>query len=93
MHCPLELERSAELIVGYGAKTLDRELALEFERHIELCADCRREAVLQRAVWLALDECRALIPALIPAWRFASATKTANGQAPIRLRMRAIPWR
>jgi hypothetical protein len=89
MHCPLQLERSAELIVGYGAKTLDRELALEFERHIERCADCRREAVLQRAVWLALDECLVLIPA----WRFDSATRTANGRAPIRLRMRAIPLR
>jgi hypothetical protein len=56
MRCPLEFDRSAELIVGYGARTLDPAAAAAFERHIVSCAECRAAAALQKAVWAALDE-------------------------------------
>jgi hypothetical protein len=56
MSCPLEFDRSAELIVGYGARTLDPDATAAFERHIQCCADCRKAAALQEAVWKALDE-------------------------------------
>jgi hypothetical protein len=58
MSCLLELSQREELIVGYGAATLDAEAAAWFERHRERCADCRREAALQKAVWLVLDGCK-----------------------------------
>ena len=55
--CPLDFDFSSELIVGYGAGTLDLAAAAAFELHIEFCAECREEATLQKAVWAALDEC------------------------------------
>ncbi len=42
MRCALESDESAELIVGYGARTLDPETAVAFERHIDSCAACCR---------------------------------------------------
>lgn len=56
MSCSLEVSQSGELIVGYGAGTLDAGACAWFERHMERCADCRREAALQKAVWLVLDQ-------------------------------------
>jgi hypothetical protein len=56
MSCSLDFERSAELIVGYGARTLDPDATAAFELHIQFCADCRNAAALQEAVWTALDE-------------------------------------
>ena len=56
MRCQLEFDRSEELIVGYGARTLDPGAAAAFERHIVSCAGCRAAAALQKAVWAALDE-------------------------------------
>jgi hypothetical protein len=58
MSCPLEFDCSAELIVGYGARTLDPDATAAFELHIQFCADCREAAALQEAVWNALDECQ-----------------------------------
>jgi hypothetical protein len=60
MKCPLQFEESSELIVGYGARTLDPDTAIAFERHVGCCAACREAAALQRAVWTALDEWHAL---------------------------------
>jgi hypothetical protein len=58
MSCPLGFDRSAELIVGYGARTLDLDATTAFELHIRICAECRQAAALQEAVWTALDEWR-----------------------------------
>jgi anti-sigma factor RsiW len=60
MKCPLQFEESSELIVGYGARTLDPDTAIAFERHVGCCEACREAAALQRAVWTALDEWHAL---------------------------------
>jgi Putative zinc-finger len=62
MKCELKLDESAELIVGYGARTLDLDAAAAFERHIQTCPACREEAALQKAVWAALDAWWALPP-------------------------------
>jgi hypothetical protein len=62
MKCQLESDESAELIVGYGARTLDLDATAAFERHIAVCPACREEAVLQKAIWAALDEWPALLP-------------------------------
>ena len=59
MSCLLELSQSEEFIVAYGAGTLDAGVAAWFERHMERCVDCRREAALQKAVWLVLDRWKA----------------------------------
>lgn len=56
MKCPLEFEQSAELIVGYGARTLDPDTTAAFERHIDSCAKCGKVAAAQVAVWAALDD-------------------------------------
>jgi anti-sigma factor RsiW len=60
MRCPLGFDQSAELIVGYCARTLDPDNAAAFERHIDFCAECREAAAIQKAVWVALDEWREL---------------------------------
>jgi hypothetical protein len=56
MKCPLEFDRSSELIVGYGARTLDPEAAAAFERHLHSCAVCCKLVAAQKAVWAALDD-------------------------------------
>jgi anti-sigma factor RsiW len=56
MKCPLEFDCSSELIVGYGARTLDSEAAAAFERHLDSCTACCKLVAAQKAVWAALDE-------------------------------------
>jgi hypothetical protein len=56
MRCSLEFDRSAELVVGYGARILDPAAAAAFERHMVSCTKCRAAAALQKVVWAALDE-------------------------------------
>lgn len=60
MKCGLGFGQSAELVVGYCARTLEPEKAAAFERHIQSCARCRETAAIQKAVWAALDEWREL---------------------------------
>jgi len=64
MRCPLEFDQSAELIVGYGARTLDPDAIAAFERHIHSCAACCQAAAVQKAVWAALDDALDECPAL-----------------------------
>jgi hypothetical protein len=54
--CPLENGNTAELVLAYGARTLDADQDAAFERHMLSCADCRELAAAQRAVWSALDD-------------------------------------
>jgi anti-sigma factor RsiW len=54
MGCPVE-DDGDELIIAYGARTLDPEQQLELERHLNICARCRELAEAQRAVWSALE--------------------------------------
>ena len=53
--CSLDNANSAELIVAYGARTLDPEAEAAFERHMAACAQCRELATAQREVWSAMD--------------------------------------
>jgi len=53
--CPLTNGNSAELIVGYGARTLAPEMEMAFERHLLTCEACRELASAQRELWSALD--------------------------------------
>ena len=53
--CPLENEKAAELILAYGAQTLDPDQSAAFDRHMLLCTSCREAAAAQRGVWSALD--------------------------------------
>ena len=59
MRCALERDVRAELIVGYGARTLDPDTEAAFERHIGSCAACYQLAAAQKAVWTALDDAEA----------------------------------
>ena len=56
MDCPLQNSDGVELIIAYAARTLDPANEAAFERHMELCANCREMAAEQRTVWWALDE-------------------------------------
>jgi anti-sigma factor RsiW len=53
MQCP---RQSAELIVGYGARTLDAVTEAAFEQHLASCTECRKAVAAQGTVWSALDE-------------------------------------
>jgi hypothetical protein len=55
MRCSLERDVSAELIVGYCARTLDPETEAAFGRHLDSCAVCGQLVAAQKAVWAALD--------------------------------------
>ena len=61
MGCPLGLDESGELVVGYAARTLDASAQIAFERHLKSCGACAESAAAQQAVWDALDEWDALI--------------------------------
>ena len=63
MQCPLRLDESGELVVGYAAGTLDACAQIAFERHLKSCRPCAQAAAAQQAVWDALDEWDALIAA------------------------------
>jgi hypothetical protein len=63
MGCPLGLDESGELVVGYTARTLGPSAQIAFERHLESCRACAESAAAQQAVWDALDEWDALIAA------------------------------
>jgi hypothetical protein len=58
MRCPLGVEESGELVVGYAARTLDPRARAAFERHIEACAVCAEALAGQQALWQALDQWR-----------------------------------
>ncbi len=61
MECPLGLEESGELVVGYAAGTLDTSAQIAFERHLQSCGSCAEAAAAQLAVWDALDEWDAVL--------------------------------
>jgi len=53
--CPLEKGNNADLIVAYGARTLDPRTEAEFELHLAGCEKCRELASAQSEVWNAMD--------------------------------------
>lgn len=55
MECPLGLDKSRELAVGYTAQSLDACAQAEFERHFRSCEICAAAVAEQQAVWDALD--------------------------------------
>ncbi len=54
MSCPVE-DDGDDLIIAYGAGTLDPEQERKLEEHFQICARCRELAEAQRAVWSALE--------------------------------------
>jgi len=62
MRCPLGLDDSGELAVGYTARTLDPRAQAAFERHLKSCGACGEVVAAQQAVWEALDEWRLVSP-------------------------------
>jgi hypothetical protein len=55
MNCPLEKIENAQLLLDYGARNLEPELAAKLERHVAECGACRDFVRGQRAVREALD--------------------------------------
>jgi len=53
--CPIEDGNGAELILAYGAGTLDPQTEAAFQQHMRSCESCRELAAAQREVWSALD--------------------------------------
>jgi hypothetical protein len=90
--CPLHFDESSELIVGYGARTLDPDTASAFERHVGCCAVCREAAALQRAVWTALDEWHALPVSPDFDQRLSARIADTKNRAWWRWRL-LLPWR
>jgi hypothetical protein len=61
MGCPLGLDESGELAVGYTARSLDPRAQAAFEHHLKSCGACGEVVAAQRAVWEALDEWRFVV--------------------------------
>ena len=55
MICPMKAKESTEILLDYCAQTLEPVRVVEFEKHLETCADCQRFAVEQRGLWETLD--------------------------------------
>ncbi len=55
MDCPAHDSGKSGIFVSYAAGTLSGVELEALERHLEVCAECRREAAAQREVWAALD--------------------------------------
>ena len=55
MFCPIQSKDNAEVLLAYTNRALDPDTMAVLERHMESCAECRRVAETQRAVWAALD--------------------------------------
>lgn len=53
--CSLDNSKSAELILAYGARTLDPAAEAAFEQHMEQCTHCRDLAAAQRQLWSVMD--------------------------------------
>lgn len=62
MECPRTTGQADEIVVAYVARTLDRESAAAFQKHLILCDACRALAAAQEAVWSTLDGWRPLAP-------------------------------
>jgi Putative zinc-finger len=55
MNCPPKTGEGAEVFIAYTARTLPAETEEALQQHLKECADCRRTAQAQCAVWSALD--------------------------------------
>lgn len=55
MDCPMKAGGGEDVILAYAGRSLGPEETVEFERHLEGCAECRRIAAAQREVWSAFD--------------------------------------
>ena len=57
MICPSNQKgtNGAEILVDYCAQRLDPSRAVELEKHLEQCADCRRVVRAQSEVWDSMD--------------------------------------
>jgi hypothetical protein len=55
MECPIQTKENTEVLLDYCTRNLNAETTAIFERHIEVCAECRAFAEAQRSVWDALD--------------------------------------
>jgi len=65
MRCLLEPDQTEELVVGYGAGTLDPSATAAFERHMSCCDVCREAGTMQQVVWGALDQWRDVVMSAI----------------------------
>jgi anti-sigma factor RsiW len=82
MSCPLEKKKGEEILLDYCAHTLEPARALEFEKHIESCADCRRAVEAQSEVWQLLGGWKpAPVPADFDARLYARIAREAESPA------------
>ena len=55
MNCLYNHKQGTEILLDYGAGTLDAERAAALEQHAAECSDCRELLAAQKHVWSALD--------------------------------------
>lgn len=55
MNCLYNHKQGTEILLDYGAGTLDAERTAALERHAAECSDCRALLAAQKHVWTALD--------------------------------------
>src|ERR1019366_5550028 len=56
MECPAKTEKSMEIVLDYVAGMLTPAAQIEFEKHLQDCADCRVVVKAQQDVWETLDQ-------------------------------------
>jgi anti-sigma factor RsiW len=55
MECPSKHESSSEVLISYVEGSLSPGKVFAFERHLEVCEQCREITAAQRELWNALD--------------------------------------
>jgi anti-sigma factor RsiW len=91
MHCPIQNEETAELLLAYTARRLDPSKMALLERHMDLCPQCAEFRASQNIVWQALDAWEA--PAVTPDFnRRLYRRIEAEAAAPWYQRLFAAPW-
>jgi anti-sigma factor RsiW len=55
MDCITKDERGTEILLDYCTGSLEAARTVEVDRHVQVCADCRKLVAEQRAVFQAMD--------------------------------------
>lgn len=92
MECPIQTKENSEILLDYCTRNLSAEATAVFERHMEICGECRALAEAQRSVWDALDSWDAMpVPADFDKKLYARIEQHENSSWWIRLWHRSLP--
>jgi hypothetical protein len=79
--CPLQSGDEGAILLSYLDRQLDSDSTAALDRHVTVCADCRRVVDAQRAVWSALDQ-----------WEPVAVSEDFDSRVMARIAVEEAPW-